>query len=67
MRRVIAREIAGVDVDAVHDATHPQADALQSAYRAISLDQVPVKSGEANLCAVLDTPRGRVKLHSKET
>ena len=44
--------------------SHPQATALQSAYQAIGLEQVPVKAGEANLCAVLDTPRGRVRLES---
>lgn len=56
---------SGVTLQAM-GVSHPQADRLQAAYRAIGLDQVPVKAGDAKLCAVLETPRGRVKLHSTE-
>jgi hypothetical protein len=38
---------------------------LDQAYRAIGLRGVAVKTGAANLCAVLDTPRGRVRLESR--
>jgi hypothetical protein len=44
--------------------THPQAEALRAAYRAVGLD-VPVTEGPANLRAVLDTPRGPVALDSQ--
>lgn len=46
-------------------ATHPQAAQLRAAYEAIGLERVTVKDGPANLCAVLATPRGRVKLESQ--
>jgi hypothetical protein len=42
----------------------PQPARLEDAYRAIGLQGVTVKEGAASLCAVLDTPRGRVKLES---
>lgn len=45
-------------------ASHPDAPALRAAHEAIALQGVAVKQGEADLCAVLDTPRGRVKLQS---
>jgi hypothetical protein len=45
-------------------ARHPQADRLRAAYEAIGLQGVSAREGNANLCAVLDTPRGRVKLES---
>jgi hypothetical protein len=45
-------------------ATHPQAGTLRAAHEAIGLQGVAVKQGEANLCAVFDTPRGRVQLAS---
>ncbi len=45
-------------------ASHPDATALRAAHEAIALQGVAVKQGEADLCMVLDTPRGRVKLHS---
>jgi hypothetical protein len=45
-------------------ATHPQASELRAACAAIGLDQLTVKEGAAELCAVLETPRGRVKLSS---
>ena len=45
-------------------ASHPQADLLLRAYEAIGLQGVSAKAGSANLCAVLETPRGRVKLES---
>jgi hypothetical protein len=44
---------------------HPQAALLQAAYDAIGLQGVKVLEGPARLCAALDTPLGRVKLHSK--
>lgn len=45
-------------------ASHPQAARLRQAYDAIGLDCVALTSGPAQLCAVLDTPRGRVTLDS---
>ena len=45
-------------------ASHPQAPLLRSAYDAIGLHAASAKEGSPNLCAVLDTPRGRVKLES---
>jgi hypothetical protein len=45
-------------------ASHPQAPKLRAAYEAIGLQGVMAREGLANLCAVLDTPRGRVKLES---
>jgi hypothetical protein len=38
---------------------------LAAAYEAIGLHAVAVKPGAANLVAVLDTPRGRVRLESQ--
>lgn len=46
-------------------ATHPQARALRAAYEALGLQGVAVKDGAPNLCAVLETPRGRVQLASE--
>jgi hypothetical protein len=46
-------------------ACHPQAATLRAAYEAVGLQGVVVKEGDAGLCAVLDTPRGRVKLASQ--
>ena len=46
-------------------ATHPQAAQLRAAAQAIALQGVAIKEGPANLCAVLDTPRGRVRLESE--
>ncbi|WP_332823606.1 VOC family protein [Ramlibacter sp.] len=43
----------------------PEPATLEHAYRAIGLQGVTVKTGATNLCAVLDTPRGRVRLQSK--
>jgi hypothetical protein len=44
---------------------HPQAASLRCACEAIALQDVTIKEGAAGLCAVLDTPRGRVKLASE--
>lgn len=46
-------------------ATHPDAERLRAACDAIGLQRVTVKAGAANLCATLDTPRGRVQLESR--
>ena len=46
-------------------ATHPGAATLRAAFEAIGLGGVAVKDGPANLCAVLDTPKGRIKLPSE--
>lgn len=46
-------------------ATHPQAAQVRAAAEAIALQGVAIKEGAANLCAVLDTPRGRVRLESE--
>ncbi|MCG2591627.1 VOC family protein [Ramlibacter sp. XY19] len=45
-------------------AQHPQAAQLRSAHEAIGLERLQVRQGPANLCATLDTPRGRVQLES---
>jgi hypothetical protein len=44
--------------------SHPQAAALRKAFDAIDLQGVAAKEGSANLCAVLATPRGRLRLES---
>lgn len=46
-------------------ARHPQANVLRRAYDAIALEGVQLKDGPAQLCATLDTPKGRVQLDSK--
>jgi hypothetical protein len=46
-------------------ASHPQAATLRAAHEAIGLQGVALRAGAARLCAVLDTPRGRVKLESQ--
>jgi hypothetical protein len=46
-------------------ATHPQAATLRQACEAVGLQGVAIRDGAANLCAVLDTPKGRVKLASE--
>lgn len=46
-------------------ASHPEADLLRSAYRAIGLTSVGVSQGTANLIATLNTPRGVVTLESQ--
>ena len=46
------------------EVTHPQAAGLQAAYNAIGLAQVAPRPGTAGLAAVLETPRGRVRLES---
>lgn len=43
---------------------HPQAATLRAVHAAIDLHGVAVKDGPPGLCAVLDTPLGRVKLES---
>ena len=45
-------------------AQHPQAAQLRAAAEAIGLERVPARQGPPNLCATLDTPRGRVQLES---
>lgn len=45
--------------------SHPEAAGLRRAFDAIHLQGVAAKEGGPNLCAVFDTPRGRVKLESK--
>lgn len=45
--------------------SHPRDAELRRAYDALGLRSVAVKAGPANLCAVLQTPRGRVLLESK--
>jgi hypothetical protein len=54
---------SGVTLHAL-SAIHPQAATLHAAYEAIGLQQVTLHEGPPNLCAVLDTPRGRVRLES---
>lgn len=45
-------------------ASHPQAATVRAAYAAVGLRGVTIQDGEAQLWAVLETPRGRVKLAS---
>lgn len=45
-------------------ATHPEVARLRPAWDAIGLQRVALIHGPANLCAVLDTPHGRVRLES---
>lgn len=45
-------------------ASHPEASRLRVAAAAIALQGVNVNDGAPSLCAVLDTPLGRVKLDS---
>jgi hypothetical protein len=44
---------------------HPQAATVRAAYEGVGLEGVAVKKGKADLCAVLETPKGRVKLASE--
>lgn len=46
-------------------AYQPDATLLRTAYEAIGLQGVTVKQGPTDLCAVFDTPKGRVKLASQ--
>jgi catechol 2,3-dioxygenase-like lactoylglutathione lyase family enzyme len=46
------------------EAVHPEAGKLVTAYEAIGVTQVPVRSGEPNLIATLATPNGTVRLQS---
>jgi Glyoxalase-like domain len=46
-------------------STHPEANALQSAYAAIGLHGVVVQDGPANLNVTLQTPKGVVTLNSQ--
>lgn len=54
---------SGVTLQAM-SLTHPEAARLRGACEAIALQGVAIAAGPPNLCAVLDTPRGRVKLES---
>ena len=54
---------SGVSLRTLQSA-HPQAVQLQAAYDAIGLRQVTAQPGPANLVAVLETPRGTVRLES---
>jgi hypothetical protein len=45
---------------------HPQAPELALAYSSLQLRGVTVEPGAPNLLATLQTPRGLVKLESKE-
>jgi hypothetical protein len=54
---------SGVTLHAVC-AYQPDPTPLRAAHEAIGLQGVTVKAGASNLCAVLETPRGRVKLES---
>jgi hypothetical protein len=54
---------SGITLQAL-TCSHPRAANLRTVFEAIDLQGVTAKEGSANLCAVLDTPRGRVKLES---
>jgi hypothetical protein len=55
---------SGVTLQSLCAYAEPAA-ALQQAYDAIGLQGVAVKTGAPRLCAVLETPRGRVALDSE--
>jgi len=55
---------SGVTLQAL-TATHPQAASLRNAYEAIDLQGVSVREGRPDVCAVLETPRGRLQLTSE--
>ncbi|TAM52986.1 MAG: VOC family protein [Burkholderiaceae bacterium] len=59
----LAMPASGVTLRSLR-ATHPRAHALQAAYDAIDLAQVPVSLGPARLTAQLQTPHGLLELHS---
>lgn len=61
---VAALPESGVTLHSV-GVCHPDAARLRAAFEGIGLEGVTVKEGAINLCAALDTPRGRVKLESK--
>ena len=44
--------------------SHPSAAKLQAAYESIGLEGIAIETGEANLLATLQTPKGLVQLHS---
>jgi hypothetical protein len=46
-------------------AHHPEASRLRAACDAIGLRGFTIKEGAPRLCAVFDTPRGRVRLDSE--
>jgi hypothetical protein len=54
---------SGVTLQAVV-ARHPESEKLQAAYAGIRLQGVSLRAGPAQLCAILETPRGRVQLDS---
>jgi hypothetical protein len=45
--------------------SHPRAQALRSLFAALDLQGVTVNEGAPNVCALLHTPKGRVKLASE--
>lgn len=45
--------------------SHPQAQALRSVFAALDLQGVAVNEGAPNVCAILHSPKGRVKLASE--
>ena len=55
---------SGVTLQALA-VTHPQAASLRNAYEAIDLQGVAVREGTPDVCAVLETPRGRLQLTSE--
>ncbi|MFO6420065.1 VOC family protein [Hylemonella sp. W303a] len=56
----------GLRLRALH-ATHPEAGALRAACQAMGLSALTVEEGRPNLVAVLQTPRGTVRLESLGT
>ena len=54
---------SGVTLQSVQ-MIHPHADALQAAYQSIGLAQTTVKARPARITAVLQTPKGLVRLNS---
>jgi hypothetical protein len=59
-----AKPESGVTLEALC-ACSPTPDTLRRAYEVLGLEGLAVKAGAANLCAVLETPRGRVRLPSQ--
>ncbi len=54
---------SGVTLQSV-TCSHPDAAVLRGAFDAIDLQGVATKEGRAELCAVFDAPRGRIRLSS---
>lgn len=55
---------SGVTLQAMQ-LSHPEASTLQAACRSIGLTHIPVQLAPARITATLQTPKGRVEIHSE--